>query len=86
MKRANRLELAVDNTAGAAYLYLPDHPARGADSAGCVANTVCLEDLVPGYQGPDIYLDFDKNGVLIGMEILGRAERRRTSHVWPNVR
>jgi uncharacterized protein YuzE len=71
MDRMKRLELVVDPTVNAAYLYLKQHPNRGPDSAGCVANTVVLEDLIPGYQGPDINLDFDKNGVLIGLEIIG---------------
>ncbi|RYG57595.1 MAG: DUF2283 domain-containing protein [Alphaproteobacteria bacterium] len=26
---------------------------------------------MPSYQGPDINLDFDKNGILIGLEITG---------------
>jgi uncharacterized protein YuzE len=71
MVRMKRLELVGDGTAGVAYLYLKQHPKRGPGSAGCVANTVVLEDLIPSYQGPDIHLDFDKNGVLIGLEIVG---------------
>ncbi len=71
MDRINRLELIVDPTVNAAYLYLKEHPLRGPESAGCVANTVALEDLLPGYRGPDINLDFNKDGVLIGLEIIG---------------
>jgi uncharacterized protein YuzE len=71
MDRLGRLELVCDAWAQAAYLYLKEHPPRGDQSAGCVAQTLVLEDLVPGYKGPDIHLDFDKDGVLIGMEILG---------------
>lgn len=65
----NFLQLVVDE--GASYLYLKDHPRSGPESVGCVANTIVLEDMVPGYRGPDIHLDFDKDGVLIGLEILG---------------
>ena len=71
MKRMKRLELVVDDTVNAAYLYLKQHPERGPDSDGCVADTVILEDLLPNYRGPDISLDFDREGVLIGLEIIG---------------
>jgi uncharacterized protein YuzE len=71
MDRMKHLKLVTDLSADAAYLYLKQHPDLGRDRAGCVANTVVLEDLIPGYQGPDINLDFDRNGVLIGLEIIG---------------
>ncbi|WP_411885854.1 DUF2283 domain-containing protein [Polaromonas sp. YR568] len=50
-----------------AYLSLPNHPGRG--SAGVVAKQVRLLDLLQ-YVGPDIYLDLDEDGRLIGFEIL----------------
>ena len=55
-----------DDDEDVAYLTLPGHP-RTAESA--VKQTRLL-DLV-AYTGPDIYLDFDKDGKLIGIEILG---------------
>ena len=70
MRQFGALELVVDASVDAAYLYLKGAP-RDERRVGSVANTIILEDLIPGYLGPDIHLDFDKNGVLIGLEILG---------------
>lgn len=50
-----------------AYLSFPGHPGRG--SAGAVSKQVRLLDLLQ-YLGPDVYLDLDENGRLIGLEIL----------------
>jgi len=50
-----------------AYLKLPDHP--GNDTSGAVNKQIRLLDLTT-YTGPDIYLDFDSKGRLIGLEIL----------------
>ncbi|WP_269515301.1 DUF2283 domain-containing protein [Brevundimonas subvibrioides] len=49
------------------YVYLPDHPGSG--SFGCVAKTVPLYQVVKGYDGLDVNLDFDVEGRLIGIEI-----------------
>lgn len=54
---------------GVGYLYLVDHP--GAGTPGCVAKQVRILDLVKDYRGPDIYLDFDKDGRAIGVEVVG---------------
>jgi hypothetical protein len=48
------------------YLRLPDH--KGGH--GTVARTVRLSELMPEAKGPDVYLDFDAEGTLIGIEIL----------------
>ncbi|MCE3603625.1 DUF2283 domain-containing protein [Massilia sp. P8910] len=53
-----------------AYLMLPDHP--GPNTVNCVFKTTRLLDLVQ-YDGAEIYLDFDKNGRLIGIEILAEC-------------
>ncbi len=71
MDRMTRHELVTDASETEAYLYLKGHPRRGQDSADSVAETLILEDLIPGYRGPDINLDFDSDGVLIGLEIIG---------------
>lgn len=51
-----------------AYVSLPAHPGRGLP--GVVAKHVRLRDLVGDHGPSDVYLDFDPNGQLVGMEIL----------------
>ncbi len=50
-----------------AYLYLPNHPKQIVP--GIVKKQVRMADLIEGYKGPDIYLDFDASGTIIGLEI-----------------
>ena len=50
------------------YLYLPTFPVK---SEGCVAKQISLHELIKNYKGSPIYLDFDKNENLIGIEIVG---------------
>jgi hypothetical protein len=49
-----------------AYLRLPTHPGelRGARS-------VPLVDVMGKYNGPYVVLDFDKDGMLVGIEVVG---------------
>ena len=49
-----------------AYLTLPKHPGQGV--SGAFQKQTRLLDLMK-YSGPDVYLDFDKDGNLIGIEI-----------------
>ena len=51
-----------------AYIALPGHP-RGL-VCGCVAKTLRLGNIIKQYNGPDVNLDFDSAGKLIGIEIL----------------
>ncbi len=51
-----------------AYLYLPEHPGSGAQ--GVVARHVKLNTILT-YKGPDILLDLDGDGRLIGIEVVG---------------
>jgi hypothetical protein len=58
-----------------AYIYLPGNP--DPPQYGIVAKTLSLDDLIVDFKGPRIHLDFNKEGVLIGIEILilpSRAE------------
>jgi len=52
-----------------AYLKLPTHPGvlKGA-------RTVSLVDLIGAYQGPYVVFDFDQQGVLVGIEVVGEDE------------
>lgn len=51
-----------------AYLSLPADPGRGR--GGIVVKQIRLRDLQGDYEGPDVYLDFDKENRLLGMEII----------------
>jgi hypothetical protein len=50
-----------------AYLFLPNHPKQVIP--GIVKKQVRLSELIDGYKGPDIYLDFNEDGIMIGIEI-----------------
>jgi hypothetical protein len=62
------VQLFRDSAACASYLTLPYHPGRG--TWGCVTNTIPLDQILDGYEGPDVNLDFDAKGRLIGIEVL----------------
>lgn len=61
-----RLEISPDDEE-VAYLRLPSHPGS---TQGVVARTLSLRDLIGDYTGPDLNFDFDKDNVLIGVEVL----------------
>lgn len=64
------LSVSLDDETGAdsvAYLYLPDYPEK--TFSGTVAKTVRVSGLIENYHEADLYLDFDKDGVLFGVEI-----------------
>ncbi len=65
-KRKMALNISNDDE-DVAYLILPDHPGQG--TSGVVAKQTSLRSLLE-YVGPEIYLDFDEVGRLIGIEIL----------------
>jgi hypothetical protein len=50
-----------------AYLRLPSHLGAGPCK---MSKSIRLRDLLGDYDGPDIVLDFDARGVLVGIEIL----------------
>ena len=51
-----------------AYLQLPKHPKKLV--VGIVKKTISLSDLIEGYKGISIYLNFDEDDELIGIEIV----------------
>ena len=63
-----KFELRVsEDDADVAYLRLPSHPG----TIPCkMSKSVRLRDLIGSYEGPDVVLDFDLRGVLVGIEIL----------------
>lgn len=52
-----------------AYLKLPTHPGVLRN-----AKNVTLVDLMGAYKGPYVAFDFDTEGVLVGIEIVGDDE------------
>jgi hypothetical protein len=62
---AFKLEISEDDDE-VAYLRLPTHP--GTDVCP-MSKSVRLIDIIGPYKGPDVVLDFDKRGVLVGIEI-----------------
>jgi len=52
------------------YIYLPGYPNPDVVTSGIIQKQMALHELIKNYQGPAIYLDFDKEEKLIGIEIL----------------
>jgi uncharacterized protein YuzE len=55
-----------EDDASVAYLRLPTHPGVTCK----MSKSVRLIDVLGAYKGPDVVLDFDQSGVLVGIEIL----------------
>ncbi|MDC8100604.1 hypothetical protein [Chryseobacterium rhizosphaerae] len=55
-----------DETVG--YIYMPNELD---DDMRKVVKTIDLSDVIKDYKGVSVYLDFNKDGVLIGIEIVG---------------
>lgn len=51
-----------------ACIALPGYPSES--KSGFVSKTICLDDLIDGLQGPRINLDFNYEGLLIGIEVI----------------
>jgi len=69
MSKKNKIKFKKANKKGTSgYLYLPNHPKKIV--SGIVSKTLSLADLIDDYQGIPVYLDFDDEGELIGIEIL----------------
>lgn len=66
--RAPTVLVVSPDDADVAYLRLAGHPGPGA--AGVVHRSVRLRTLL-AYVGPEVVLDLDADGRLIGVEVLG---------------
>ena len=67
MKNKIRLEISGDDP-DVAYLYFPNHPGEGGEAI--VQKQIQLSDVITNYKGPELYLDIDNTGKVIGLEIL----------------
>jgi hypothetical protein len=66
-RRIGRFQLELsDDAHEVAYLKLPTYPVGQLRTA----KSLRLCDIVGRYEGPDVNLDFDQDGVLVGIEIL----------------
>ncbi|WP_194207527.1 DUF2283 domain-containing protein [Superficieibacter sp. 1612_C1] len=63
-----KMQLESNKDGDIAYLFLPKHPGKG--TPGITAKQISLHSIINDYQGPEIILDFDKDGEIIGMEFL----------------
>lgn len=61
-----KIRISLNKSSDTLYVKLPGYRIE----PGIAAKTVDLSELVPDYVGPRIYLDFDEEGRLIGLEIL----------------
>jgi uncharacterized protein YuzE len=62
------LKISTDDE-NVAYLQLPKHPKKLV--IGIVKKTISLSEIIEGYKSIPIHLDFDEEGELIGIEIVG---------------
>lgn len=69
MKKDQIILKVSEDDSHVGYIYLPKHPKTSI--SGIVKKTIALSDLLNDYKGIPIYLDFDKNNELIGIEISG---------------
>jgi hypothetical protein len=66
-KKLGRFELRVsEDDQDVAYLRLPSHPGETCK----MSKSIRLAELMGSYTGPDVVLDFDQDGVLVGIELL----------------
>jgi len=66
MNSLKQCKLTISASGDAAYLQIPFDSSVERK----VAKNVMLRDLLSGYLGPEIVLDFDNEGRLLGIEIL----------------
>lgn len=64
----NILSLDVNKDGDVAYLFLPTHPGKGKSKI--VDKQISLRSIINNYKGPEIYLDFNQKGEIIGIELL----------------
>lgn len=66
--RIGKFDLRVsDDDSEVAYLRLPTHSGELTR----MSKSIRLADLIGSYDGPDVVLDFDQSGTLVGIELIG---------------
>ena len=56
-----------ENDKSVGYIYLPNN----SDKNNKVYKTIDISEIINDYSGVPVYLDFNSNDVLIGIEIVG---------------
>lgn len=68
MKELNKINLKLsEDDSSVGYVSMPTENLKDKN----VFKTIDICDLVDNYQGIPVYLDFNKNNELIGIEIVG---------------
>jgi len=66
-KKLGHFELRVsEDDQDVAYLRLPSHPGETCK----MSKSIRLAELMGSYEGLEVVLDFDQDGVLVGIEFL----------------
>ncbi|MCF6300076.1 MAG: DUF2283 domain-containing protein [Proteobacteria bacterium] len=63
-----KISKATKNDDEVCYLMLPGFPKKPPN--GFIKSQIRLAENIEKYKGPDIYLDYDDKGYLVGIEIL----------------
>jgi len=66
MKNEKKITAKVSKCGSAAYVAVP----QDKEGVRKVSKNIRLYELLPGYQGPDVIMDFDETGQLLGVEVL----------------
>lgn len=68
-KRKFQLRISDDDDQ-VAYLRLPTY----SEETKRMSKSVRLVDLLGSYNGPEVVLDFDEDGTLVGIEVVGYVD------------
>jgi hypothetical protein len=63
--KQDKINLCVSSSGKAGYLYLPTSTVERI-----VTRNVKLHELLEDFKGPEVIFDFDKDNILIGIEVL----------------
>ena len=70
-----RIQLKIDDVSNnkkySAYLSLDSSSQKT-----CAIEKICLANIIKEYLGPEVYLNFNKNKKLIGIEIMEKWPKR----------
>lgn len=65
----NKIKFVASPDGYSGYLYLSNHP--GENTVGCAVKQIRLMEILAGSVNYEVFIDLDKNGNPIGIEIEG---------------